>query len=172
MKKVLFMYYFFPPLTGDYRGVGFANNLRNHGWEPVVISAGESVSYGKDYNGMKEVPEKTEIHRVGHHELSARRLSLIKKLKMNLVFPDIFKYWQKPVCAEAEKIINKEKIDIIYASMPPYTAGLTAIRLKKKFNIPCVLEFRDAWSRNNSLNYTYEKNTFSAFKEISAVPYF
>ena len=56
MKKVLFITYFFPPLggAGVGRSLKFARHLPKFGWQPIVISASESVRYGKDYNLMKE----------------------------------------------------------------------------------------------------------------------
>jgi len=68
MKKVLFIYYHFPPLLGDWRGLGFVKFLPEFGWQPIVISAAESVSYEKDYSLLRDVPKEIEVHRVGHRE--------------------------------------------------------------------------------------------------------
>ena len=43
------------------------------------------------------------------------------------------------------RIIEENDIDLIYATAPPYTDFLTASKLKEKFNIPVVLDYRDSW---------------------------
>jgi len=68
MKKVMLIDYFFPPLAADWRGIAFVKYLPGLGWEPIVISAADTVSYEKDYALLQEIPENIEIYRVGHKE--------------------------------------------------------------------------------------------------------
>jgi hypothetical protein len=67
MKRVLFIDYFFPPLAGDYRGTAFVKLLPQFDWQPIVISADESVSYDKDFSLLQEIPKSIPIYRVGHN---------------------------------------------------------------------------------------------------------
>lgn len=157
MKKVLFIYYHFPPIIGDWRGVGFTGLLPEFGWQPIVISASESVKYGKDYSLLKKVPDGIEIHRIGHHEPSWAWQYARNKLRINYAFPDYYKSWYSPALREARKIVQREKPDLIFSSSSPYTSALVAMELKKEFNIPWVAEWRDPWSKNDFLNLTYDK---------------
>ena len=83
MKKVLLIYYHFPPIVGDLRGLGFARSLQKFGWQPLVISAAESVRYVKDYSLLKQIPNGIEVHRIGHRQSSKEWVYARNKLKLN-----------------------------------------------------------------------------------------
>lgn len=160
MKTVLFITYFFPPLAGA--GVGrtlkFSRNLPELGWKPIIISASENVQYTKDYSLLKEVSKELDVHRIGHKKLPSSEIQYLRnKLKIAYDFPDIFKNWYLPAYQEARKILNKEKIDLIFSSSAPFTSHFIAMKLHDEFNIPWVADFRDPWSGNDILNSHYEK---------------
>jgi len=166
LKKVLFIYYHFPPIIGDWRGVGLAGHLPEFGWQPMVISAAESSKYAKDYSLLQKIPNGIEIHRVGHREPSGEWQYIRNKLRINYDFPDYFKGWYSPVLREARKILQREKIDLIFSSAPPYTSALIAMQLKKEFNIPWVAEWRDLWSGNEFLNLAYDKTLMRPLRDL------
>lgn len=158
MKKVLFIYYMFPPLLGGWRAIAsFVRYLPEFGWQPIILSASESVSYGKDYSLLREVPDDVEVHRVGHREPSRVWKYAINKLKMNMDFPDYYKYWYYPAIQEGRKILRDQKIDVIFSYAPPYTCHFVAISLKKEFDIPLVTDSEDPWSGNKFLHEIYDK---------------
>ena len=165
-KKVLFIYYHFPPLLGDWRGLGFVKFLPEFGWQPIVISAEESVSYEKDYSLIKHLPQEIEVHRVGHRQPSKEWEYLRRKLKINFDFPDEYKSWYFPTLREARKILQKEKVDLIFTSASPFTSPFVAMKLKKEFNIPWITEFRDPWSGNDSLNQYYDKTSIKPLRKL------
>lgn len=166
MKKVLFIYYHFPPIMGDWRGLGFVKFLPEFGWQPVVISAAESVSYGKDYGVLQEVPDNIEVHRVGHQEQSQEWTYLRRKLRMNYVFPDEYRSWYSPALREARRILRKEKVDLIFSSCPPYTAFFVAMKLKREFHIPWVAEWRDPWSGSYFFNRYYDETLIKPLRNL------
>lgn len=165
MKKVLFIYYHFPPIMGDWRGLGLAEPLPEFGWQPIVISAAESVKYEKDYSLLQQVPDGMEVHRVGHHEPSAEWQYARSRLRINYVFPDSYKSWYSPALREARKILQREKVDLIFSSYP-YTAYFVAMKLKKEFNIPWVADWRDLWSGNEFLNLAYDKTLIRPLRQL------
>jgi len=151
MKKVLFIAYFFPPLSGSGvpRSLKFARYLPEFGWLPIVISADEKIRYMKDYGLLGEIPEAVKVHRVGHRRgMSEEMRSVRARLKLAFDFPDRYKYWCRPAYKKAKAIIQKEKIDLILSTSGPYTSHFIAMKLKKEFNIPWVADFRDPWSEN------------------------
>ena len=166
MKKVLFIYYYFPPLLGDWRGLALAKLLPEFGWQPFIISVAESVNYAKDYSLLKQVPNNIEVHRVGHRERSGELLYISQKLKMNFIFPDIYRSWSSPSFQESKKILQKENIDLIFSSSPPYTAAFTARKLQKEFRIPWVAEWQDLWSGNDFLNLFYDKTLIKPLRQL------
>jgi len=170
MKKVLFIDYMFPPLAADWRGAALANFLPEFGWQPIVISAAESVSYDKDYSLLKEIPEQIEVHRVGHREPSGQLSRvwqiLLNKLRANYTFPDYYRTWCSPAVREAESILNKEKVDLIYSASPPFTTAFAAMKLKKEFGIPWVADFLDGWAVNDFLNVHYDETLVKPLREL------
>ncbi len=149
MKKVLFIYYYFPPLLGGWRAVGSTvKYLPDLGWEPIVLSAADSVSYTKDYDSLLKVPDHITVHRVGHPERPPRLVSLLNKLRVNIDFPDSLKGCYLPFLEEARKILRDQKIDLIFTYGPPYTCYFVGMQLKREFNIPWVTFFGDLWSEN------------------------
>lgn len=66
MKKVLIIAYFFPPLgwSGVQRTLKYVKYLRNFGWEPVVVTVGNTKFSIKDESLLKEIPEDITIVRI------------------------------------------------------------------------------------------------------------
>jgi len=152
MKKVLFIEYFFPPLTPHWRSVTFAKYLPEFGWEPVVLSAAETVSYSKDYHMLEEIPEGLRVFRVAHREPPRWWQYLWHALRIATDFPDYYKTWYSPVYKKAASILRSEKFDLIYTASPTFTAALVAERLKRRFGIPWVADFLDGWAVNDFLD--------------------
>jgi glycosyltransferase involved in cell wall biosynthesis len=166
MKKVLFISYFFPPIKSDWRSLGYVKLLPEFGWQPIVISAAESVSYGKDYSLLQQLPDGTEVHRVGHREPSRAWGYARRKFKINYEFPDYYKSWYSPALREARKILQREKVDLIFNSSSPYTASFVAMQLKKEFGIPWITEFRDHWAGNDYLNLVYDETLIKPLRNF------
>jgi glycosyltransferase involved in cell wall biosynthesis len=171
MKRVLFIDYMFPPLASDWRGVALAKFLPDFGWQPIVISASESVTYDKDYNLLQEIPEGIEVHRVGHREpvgkLSKAWHILLNELRANYTFPDYYKSWCSPALREARRILSKEKVDLIYSASPPFTVAFVAMKLKKQLGIPWVADFLDGWAVNDFLNVHYDKALIRPLRDLA-----
>lgn len=157
MKKVLFIDYFFPPMAADWRGVAFAKFLPQFGWQPVVVSAADSVNYDKDYSLLQEIPSETKVCRVGHFEPPKSWLYARRRLKLEADFPDYYKSWQRPAYLAAREILRQEKVDLIYSASPTFTTAFVAMQLKQEFGIPWVADFLDGWSVNDFLNVQFDQ---------------
>jgi len=150
-KKVLYIDYFFPPLEADWRAIAFAKHMPGMGWHPVVVSAAETVSYGKDYSTLEGISPEVSVHRIGHRERSKTWNYVRIMLRMATDFPDTYKTWYGPAYRVARKIIQSEKIDLIYSASPTFTTAMVAMALKEEFNIPWVADFLDGWAVNDFL---------------------
>jgi glycosyltransferase involved in cell wall biosynthesis len=62
-----------------------------------------------------------------------------------LNFPDSNIGWLPYAVADASRLLEKWKPELIFASSPPPTSLLVAHRLSKKFNVPWVADLRDLW---------------------------
>ncbi len=167
MRKILCLDYHFPPLIGGWWiGLGVIKFLPEFGWQPTVVSAAESVSYGKDYSLLSLVPEGIEVHRVGHREPSRVWQYARNKLRIGLDFPDYYKSWRSPALREAREVLRGGQFDLIFSASEPYTSHFIAMKLKQEFNIPWVAEFGDAWSGNNYSNLVWDQTLIKPLRRL------
>jgi len=63
-----------------------------------------------------------------------------------LVMPNENWEWYWHAMRAGEKLLRRGEISAIVSSAPPWTCHLIARRLKRKFGIPWIADFRDAWT--------------------------
>jgi glycosyltransferase involved in cell wall biosynthesis len=170
--NVLVIAYYFPPmgLSGVQRTLKFVKYLPEFGWRPIVVTAGKTPYYAHDESLEQELSGLVEsgavrIERTATSGIpgggkqramklpSAAMQRLRSKLIQTVYQPDSRIRWRKPALALAEKIIQTERIDAIFSTAPPYTDFLVAKELSRKYNIPYMMDYRDAWVSNPVLNF-------------------
>ncbi|HXZ95170.1 MAG TPA: glycosyltransferase, partial [Dehalococcoidia bacterium] len=136
----------------------------------IIISAAESVSYDKDYNLLNEIPKETEVYRVGHKEplgkLSKGWQILLSNLRVSYNFPDYYRSWRSPALREAKRVLNMEKVDLIYSASPPFTTAFVAMKLKRELGIPWVADFLDGWAVNDFLRVYYDEALVKPLRDL------
>ena len=180
MKKVLMISYQFPPDTGSIQRIlNFTRYLQEYGWTPIIlthksdelldidtenefINKGIKVyRTGRAYNLRSQIQKKIDtLNRFQNVDTSSGSLiiniflkskKLVKSILNFIVWPD-FEFWWIPFALlKSIKIIRQEKIHIVYIVTPPHSASIIGYLLKKFFNIPLILDFRDPWANNDSI---------------------
>jgi glycosyltransferase involved in cell wall biosynthesis len=163
MKKVLVISYYYPPMGmgGVQRTAKFTKYLSRYGWVPHVLTVNQTYYLASDEHLLKEVESSgVIIHRTGvktgdngSHEGGQKVVKfkkdsnrkLLSNISQTFLIPDSKVLWKNKAIALAEKIINTNSIDLIFATAPPYTDFLIAVYLKEKFGLPIVLDYRDSW---------------------------
>jgi hypothetical protein len=160
VKKVLVISYYFPPIgiAGALRPVKFVKYFVRLGWNPIVVTCTPKNYYAKDEYLLTEaeIPGVKVIRTKGRKNnlLGGRKLKALPnegrrqfycKLRKLFRIPDPQISWKKKAFRLASDILDTEKIDIIYATAPPFTDLLVAAELKKKYGIPLVIDYRDSW---------------------------
>ncbi|RNC85579.1 MAG: glycosyltransferase [Balneola sp.] len=167
MKSVLFILYYFPPMGGSgvQRPLKFIKYLREFGWNPIVICPEPGAYHSFDESLQKELDEmEIEIHRVrGNtplHRTGKRKLvfptwleSFLRKISLFFWLPDNKKGWINEGYKKAQQLLRKGDIDLIFASAPPYSNLMLADKLKRIFDIPLIMDFRDDWLNSHFINY-------------------
>lgn len=164
MFKVLVIAYYFPPmgLSGVQRVLKFTKYMYRNGWKPTVLTTDKTAYYAHDKSLMQEA-EKANINivRTGgkdpnsllakHGTIKIPR-EILRKLmsyvSKTIFIPDNKKYWAKKAYRKAKEILQKEEYDIIFVSIPPYSQFQIGAKLKREFNIPLIVDYRDAWLDN------------------------
>ncbi|MEJ2628853.1 MAG: hypothetical protein P8078_09880, partial [bacterium] len=71
---------------------------------------------------------------------------ILRFIRGNFFIPDARVGWNGFAYRKAKDIIKKYKIDTIITTSPPHSTQLIGLKLKKKFNIPWIADFRDPWT--------------------------
>jgi glycosyltransferase involved in cell wall biosynthesis len=160
MKKVLVIAYYFPPLglSGVQRTLKFVKYLREFGWQPTVLTVGETGYYAKDSTLLREIDSSIEVIRTKSHDINSLFKSkdtvslprenirkFMSRISDMIFIPDSKIGWKKHALHSADELFRREKFDVVFATAPPQTALLIAADLKKKYGIPMVLDYRDSW---------------------------
>ncbi len=180
MKKVLIITYYWPPAGGGgvQRWVKFVKYLRDFGWEPIVFTV-EGGSYPiLDASLENEIPEGIEVIKSpifepygwynkmlgkGKNEkVAANFLSEGKKLgwkdrfavwiRGNFFIPDARAFWVRPSIRLLDQYLVDHRIDVMVSSGPPHSCHLIAYGIKKKHDLPWIVDYRDPWTQIDYFN--------------------
>jgi len=73
-------------------------------------------------------------------------LNLFKNLLKYIIYlPDDYNVWAYNANKIADQICKEHNISIVYTSLPPFSACHIGYKIKKKHNIPWVVDYRDLW---------------------------
>lgn len=144
MKKVIIIAPQFPPcnLTAAHRSRYFASYLSKFGWETKVLTVKPYYYQGRfDQELTKLLPVSLEIIRT--KALPQKLLGLIGDIGLR----SVWQYYR-----ELNKIIKKEKINLIYIPIPPNYSAILGPIIYKKFGVPYGIDYIDPWI-NNKIYY-------------------
>jgi len=160
-RNVLVVAYYFPPmgLSGVQRTAKFVKYLPKYGWKPTVLTVSPTGYYAVDETLLGEVEaagtkivraSSLDPNRLFKHQgvvkMPSERMRKILQFGGDTVFfPDTKIGWKSKALKFATDLLQREKFDLVYATAPPQTDFLIGEALKKKFKIPLVLDYRDAW---------------------------
>ena len=170
MKNVLVITYYWPPSggAGVQRVLKFCKYLPIYGWNPIVLTADDGdfpsidrsliadtknihIEKAIGFSFLKLFKKITGIEQIPSHQLSANKnettfMRISRWVRYNLIIPDARVGWYFASYKKAKKIINEQKIDLIFSSSPPHSVHLIGKKLSKIFKIPWVSDFRDPWT--------------------------
>jgi len=153
MKKVLMIAYHFPPVAGVgiFRVLKFVKYLPRFGWKPVVLTVrNPDLSMTRvDPDFVQDRLDYVKVFRAFGVPLGwiakAGRLGINYRW---FVIPDTFAGWIPFAVLAGKKVIQREKVNVIYATCPPAANLLIGAILKKKTRKPLVVDYRDLWAAN------------------------
>ncbi len=134
----LFLTNYFPPegFAGSIRAYNYAKHFPEFGFYPFIITSFPSKRFPKDNSLLEEIKE-FKIFRVKNISPSLIPFKNIKKGGRE------FKRFLRPFFEKSLSVLNKEKIDFIFVTLPPFSLLKVAISLKLRKKIPLVCEIRD-----------------------------
>lgn len=172
MKKALIIAYYYNDnsIIGAVRSRAIVKRLPDHGWMPVVLTSGEPCK-GDDENKIYRI-HADQVSSKWKRLLSIGNETTFKEAKdypstkggnskidhLLSIWEDLFVYpdeagtWIDVAYQLAEKIVETEKIDLVFSTSYPVSSHVIASRLKKRFGIPWIADFRDLWTQNPYYN--------------------
>jgi len=157
MKKVLVIAYHYPPLGGGgvFRTLKFTKYLPQFGFQPYVLTVKNAMYPLRDPTLLKDVPQEVRIVKTFslEHNLFLMPFYALRTTPKWIFTPDINIGWLPFAVHRGEELIDKEGIDVIYATAPAYSSLLTGYLLKKTTGKPLVIDFRDPWTQNVFIKY-------------------
>ena len=151
--------------------------MRHYHWEPTVITTGPVGYYAID-KSLQEEAEREGLRIVrtsggdvnallaGKGEFKQRNMpaeyirKFLSRVSNWLFIPDNKRSWARQAYKTAVKLMEEEKFDLIFVSGPPFSAMQAAARLKKKFGIPLVVDYRDLWLGNQFMSFPTPLHTY------------
>ena len=149
-------------LSGVQRSLKFAKYLKKYNWEPTILTTGNTAYFAHDQSLMEDVKAADlRIERVVGSDINSllakkgtmpmpreiirKAFSDISKL---LFIPDNKKGWASKAYLRAKELLQNEKYDLIYVTIPPFSSFAMAAKLKKEFDLPLFVDYRDLWVGN------------------------
>jgi len=170
MFKVLVIAYYYPPLglSGVQRTLKFTKYMSKFNWQPTVITTGNVAYYAHDFYLLKEAESagvniiRTEAFDINtiigkQYQTVTMPKEFIRKIfsriSKTIFIPDNKKSWARKAYKIAKELLQKEKYEVIYVTIPPFSSFVYAAKLKKEFGIPLFVDYRDLWFGNHFAFY-------------------
>jgi len=129
-RRLLFISYYFPPDggAGTQRAAKFCKYLPEHGWKIYVITReGPGGRWAPpDPSLARDIPQDIEVMRVAGDSGGLG--------------------WAEAAARAAASLCREQRIDIVLATMSPFSLGLPARRLESVSGVPVVFDLRDPWT--------------------------
>lgn len=168
MKNVLFLVYYFPPLGGSgvQRPLKFVKYLREFGWNPILVCPEPGAYPYADHTLLDELENlQVEVHRVAANtpfhlpfikgkkvDISEKVTEIGRRVSRLFMYPDNKRGWIEPAVDKAVELAKEQKVNLIFSTAPPFSNHIAASRLKERFHVPLVLDYRDAWTNNHFMD--------------------
>lgn len=162
VRPVLMLSYHFPPLggSGSMRVLRLSRYLPESGWKPILVSVAGGGREPRDPGLLEQVPPEVEVHRVPCLEpddYSDSWSNPPQKIVRNLfktfdflLFPDDRALWIGPAASRALRLAEEVHPAVLWATGPPFSTMVAALRVHRKTGLPLVLDFRDDWTGFNA----------------------
>lgn len=135
----------------------------------TVVTVKPSFFYAQDGKLLEEIPSPVRVLRTGSADPfrliyllkkviplpkstaeSQRRESsdLLRRIAGYLFLPDSRLLWLPFALVKIRRLHRRQPVDLIVATLPPFTTGLVGYFANRLLKIPYLLDFRDAWTNN------------------------
>lgn len=170
--RILLISYYFPPCGGApvQRWLKWLPELVKAGFDVTVLTTQGGDYPIQDPSLLKEIPPQVKVLRSKAPQLSKfwkllfgkksemphgsldldKKESPLKKAllwtRLNLIIPDARKFWNPSALRSATSFLRENPIDLIITTGPPHSTHLIGLKLKEKYRLKWLADWRDPWS--------------------------
>lgn len=170
--RLLLITYYFPPCGGAavQRWLKWLPELVANGFEVTVLTTLDGDYPVRDESLLSTIPPQVKVIRVAaprwektwktlagdksalpYGSLSqASKSGVIKRtlvwLRLNLIIPDLRKFWNPQAFKAAVKLLHVQPMDIVITTGPPHSTHLLGLKLKQRCKAKWVADWRDPWT--------------------------
>lgn len=145
-RRILIVAYHYPPVRGSsgiQRTLKFSAYLREHGWEPMVLTVDPRAYEQVGDDQMKEIPEGMVVERAFALN-TAQHLAIGGRYLGWMAQPDRWVSWWPAGVWRGMQMIRQYRPDAIMSTYPISTAHLIALYLARRSGLPWVADCRDS----------------------------
>ncbi len=145
-RRVLMVAFHYPPVRGSsgvHRTLAFSRHLREHGWEPVVLTAHPRAYASTGDDQMGDIPEGMHVERAFALD-TERHLSLFGRYPLALALPDNWASWYWGGVRAGLRLIREHRPAAIWSTYPIATAQWIGRTLHRKSGLPWIADLRDS----------------------------
>ena len=145
-RRILIVAYHYPPVRGSsgiQRTLKFSAYLRDHGWEPMVLTVSPRAYEQVGNDQMKEIPEGMLVERAFALN-TAKHLSIAGRHLGWMAQPDRWVSWWPAGVWRGMQMIRRYRPEAIMSTYPIATAHLIGLTLQRLSGLPWIADCRDS----------------------------
>jgi len=164
-KRLILIAYFFPPDGGGgtQRPKSLADHAASAGWDVTVVTRRPPTRRSKwEPEDASLVADHSAVHRVAVPDASAAGA---------MVPPPLGEAdpWVVAVVEQVAQLVAAQATDAILVTMPPYGMSPIVPALKRRVDVPVIVDLRDPWALDGAFQYrtrcAWRKN-FDAMRRV------
>jgi hypothetical protein len=145
-RKLLMIAYHYPPVKGSsgiQRTLKFSGYLRDHGWEPMILTVHPRAYAQTSDDQMAEIPAGMVVERAFALDTS-RHLAVGGRYLRPLAQPDRWVSWALGGVWSGLRMIRQHRPAAILSTYPIATAHLIGLSLRRLSGLPWLADCRDS----------------------------
>jgi hypothetical protein len=145
-RHLLMIAFHYPPVresSGIHRTLKFSAYLREHGWEPIVLTVQPRAYERVSDDQMRDIPQGLHVERAFCLD-TARHLSIAGRYIGWMAQPDRWVSWVPDGVRRGKRLIRELQPAAIMSTSPILSAHLIGRRLARWSGLPWLADIRDS----------------------------